>query len=303
MIWDLEADRGGTTLAIFTRSRGAWAIPLPTVSATQTTLFSDDFDTAPQPKPWTVTPASGCVWNEITSDSHSPTHSWTTHPYGDNCNTNFDSPSITIPAGADSFNLRFWEHHDSESGMNGGSGCPCDFGVVQMSVDGGSFQTVSNQYDGTQPQWALSTVSLPDSIAGHSVRFRFHFQSDATVSDPVHQGWYIDDVAVTAEPPSGATAVTVSSFTAAQAHGSVAIQWRTASELGALGFNVWRFGRGRPVRVNSGLIAARSAGARGASYLVVDRTPVRGATSTYRLQAVGLDGRRSWRGETGVTRR
>ncbi len=42
----MSIDRGATTLAIFTRSRGAWAIPLPTASATQVTLFSDDFETA-----------------------------------------------------------------------------------------------------------------------------------------------------------------------------------------------------------------------------------------------------------------
>ncbi|MBL8298155.1 MAG: hypothetical protein JNN30_07405, partial [Rhodanobacteraceae bacterium] len=30
MIWDLVVDRGLTTLAAFTRSRGAWAWPLPT---------------------------------------------------------------------------------------------------------------------------------------------------------------------------------------------------------------------------------------------------------------------------------
>src|SRR5205085_2801187 len=96
---------------------------------TAVTEFADDFDTPPQPKPWTTTAANTCTWNETTSDSHSPTHSWTTHPYGDNCNTNLDSPSVAIPAGSDSLNLTFWEHHDSESGMNGGSGCPCDFGV------------------------------------------------------------------------------------------------------------------------------------------------------------------------------
>ena len=29
MIWDMAIDRGFTTLAVFTRSRGAWAWPLP----------------------------------------------------------------------------------------------------------------------------------------------------------------------------------------------------------------------------------------------------------------------------------
>jgi hypothetical protein len=301
MIWDLEADRGGTTLAVFTRSRGAWAIPLPTVSVTRVTLFSDDFDTPPQPKPWTVTPAAGCMWNEITSDSHSPTHSWTTHPYGDNCNTNFDSPTINIPAGGDSYNLSFWEHHDSESGANGGSGCPCDFGVVQMSIDGGSFQTISAQYDGTQPSWTQSVVSLPDSLAGHSVKFRWHFQSDGSVSDPVHQGWYIDDVSFSGEPPSGPTAVRLASFSAAGAHGAVRIRWRTASEAGTAGFNVWRFGPGSPVRLNPSLIRARGSEAKGAAYGVADRWARPGVAYTYRLQAIGLDGRREWRASARAT--
>ena len=51
MIWDMSVDRGATTLAMFTRSRGAWALPLPTVSASQVTLFSDNFETA---KAWTT---------------------------------------------------------------------------------------------------------------------------------------------------------------------------------------------------------------------------------------------------------
>jgi hypothetical protein len=30
MLWDMAIDRGNTTLALFTRSRGAFAWPLPT---------------------------------------------------------------------------------------------------------------------------------------------------------------------------------------------------------------------------------------------------------------------------------
>jgi hypothetical protein len=305
MIWDLAIDRGATTLAVFTRGRGAFAIPLPTTSATAQTYFFDDFDTPPQPKPWTVTPAPGpppppCIWNEITSDSHSPTHSWTTHPYGDNCNTNFTSPAFSIPAGADSVNLSFWEHHDSESGANGGAGCPCDFGNVQMSVDGGAFQTISGLYDGTTPPvWTQSTVALPDSVAGHSVQLRFHFQSDGSVSDPVHQGWYIDDVKVTAEPSSGPTSVKVAIFSARRAGDAVAISWRTASEANALGYNVWRFVRARGVKVNRTLVSAKGRTG-GAAYRLVDRTARPGVAYTYRLQIVGKDGRRTWSARTAL---
>jgi hypothetical protein len=40
MVWDLVIDRGATTLAIFTRSRGAWVWPLPSVDQ----IFVDGFD-------------------------------------------------------------------------------------------------------------------------------------------------------------------------------------------------------------------------------------------------------------------
>ena len=40
MVWDMQIDRGFTTLALFTRSRGAWAWPLPL----QLAIFADGFD-------------------------------------------------------------------------------------------------------------------------------------------------------------------------------------------------------------------------------------------------------------------
>jgi hypothetical protein len=200
MIWDMSIDRGATTLALFTRSRGAWAIPLPTQSATQTTLFSDDFETT---KAWTTSATTTCTWNKDTTadNAHSGSNSWTTHPYGDNCNTNFISPPISVPAGANTIRLSFFEKHDSESGTNGGFGCPCDFGQVQLSTDGGAtYASIGNQYDGTQPLYSQSTIPLPDSVAGKTIKIRFHFQSDGSVSDPVHQGWWVDDAVITAEP-------------------------------------------------------------------------------------------------------
>lgn len=42
MIWDMAIDRGFTTLAVYTRGRGAWAWPLP--SGPIDTIFKDGFD-------------------------------------------------------------------------------------------------------------------------------------------------------------------------------------------------------------------------------------------------------------------
>ena len=73
--------------------------------------------------------------------------------------------------------------------------------------------------------------------------------------------------------------------------GVVALRWRTASEIEAVGFNVFRSG----TKVNRALIRAKHPGkARGAVYHLVDRlAPTR---ATYRLHVVEVDGKRVWRG-------
>ena len=197
MIWSFSIDRGATTLAVFTRSRGAWAIPLPTESATQVTLFSDDFESN---KGWTQS-SSTCNWTQ-TTDANSPSNAWTSAPYTDACDTNLDSPSISVPSGANTIRLSFFEKHNTEDYGPGGvaGGCPCDYGQVQLSTDGGStYTSVGGLYLGAQPAYAQSSLPLPDSAAGKTIRIRFHFHSDANTSVP-QGGWWVDDPKITAEP-------------------------------------------------------------------------------------------------------
>jgi bacillopeptidase F len=197
MIWSFSIDRGATTLAVFTRSRGAWAIPLPTQSATQVTLFSDDFESD---KGWTHS-SSSCNWTQ-TTDANSPSNAWTTAPYTDACDVDLDSPSISVPSGANTIRLSFFEKHNTEDygAAGGAAGCPCDYGQVQLSTDGGStYTSVGGLYLGAQPAYAQSTVPLPDSAAGKTIRIRFHFHSDSGTSVP-QGGWWVDDPKLTAEP-------------------------------------------------------------------------------------------------------
>ena len=42
MVWDMAIDRGFSTLAVFTRGRGAWAWPLP--SGPIDIIFQDGFE-------------------------------------------------------------------------------------------------------------------------------------------------------------------------------------------------------------------------------------------------------------------
>jgi hypothetical protein len=198
MIWELQVDRGATTLAAFTRSRGAWAIPLPKVSASQLTLFSDDFETE---KGWTVSTGSTCAWS-TTSDANTPSKAWTTAPYADNCSVNLDSPAIRVPAGANTIRVSFSEKHATEwyATANGSLGCPCDFGQVHLSTDGGAtYTSIGNVFQGAEPVYTQAAVPLPDSAAGQTIKLRFHFQSDGNTTFP-EGGWWVDDVAVTAEP-------------------------------------------------------------------------------------------------------
>ena len=96
------------------------------------------------------------------------------------------------------------------------------------------------------------------------------------------------------------TSVTVTAFRAkANSRKGVTLTWRTASEFGALGFNVWRFAQGKGVKVNRALIPAKQAG-RSAAYRLIDRRAKRGVAYTYRLQVVRTNGTRAWGASTAV---
>ena len=97
----------------------------------------------------------------------------------------------------------------------------------------------------------------------------------------------------------GTTAVTLRTAAAARTTQGVVLRWHTASETETLGFNVYRERKGEWVRLNHGLIAAAFGGtARGCRYSWLDRRAPSGRVK-YRLQAVGLDGTRSWIGSAG----
>jgi hypothetical protein len=89
------------------------------------------------------------------------------------------------------------------------------------------------------------------------------------------------------------TAVTLASFRGTATRRGVDLRWRTASETRILGFNVWRFADGKGVKVNRSLVNAQDR-ATGTTYRIIDRSARPGVTYTYRVQAVGWDGKRTW---------
>jgi len=93
------------------------------------------------------------------------------------------------------------------------------------------------------------------------------------------------------------TAVQMRRVSAARSGKSVRLRWRTASEAGTIGFNVFRERAGARVRASQKLIRAGGA-VTGGSYSWLDRRA--GRTSRYWLQSVGSDGSRSWYGPVRV---
>ena len=99
------------------------------------------------------------------------------------------------------------------------------------------------------------------------------------------------------ETVSAPTAVAVRDFSARRTGARVLVSWRTASERGAAGFNVWRSAPTGWRKLNAKLIRARHPGsARGDVYRFLDRSTIRRHRYTYRLELVGLNGTRRWLG-------
>jgi hypothetical protein len=91
----------------------------------------------------------------------------------------------------------------------------------------------------------------------------------------------------------GTTSVLLRSFTATRRNQSVVLRWRTGSEPGLLGFNLYRARRGGLTPLNRAPVRAVGT-TRGHAYTLRTELP-RGVTAArYRLQAVRLDGRRAW---------
>lgn len=87
------------------------------------------------------------------------------------------------------------------------------------------------------------------------------------------------------------TATVLRSFSARRTGANSVLRWRTGSEVGLLGFNVFGDRRGLRIRLNRILISA-AGGVAGREYSF--RTPSR--MTRYWLQEVRVDGSRAWRG-------
>lgn len=129
-------------------------------------------------------------WAQTTTQSHTPTKSFTDSPtgnYQNNANTSMTlTTSINIAAYPVVF-LNFWHRYATEAGY--------DFCNVEVSSNNGTtWQTVTT-YNGTMTTWTQVSLDITQYAAGSSnLKIRFRLSADAgTVAD----GWYVDDIKLT----------------------------------------------------------------------------------------------------------
>jgi len=148
-------------------------------------LFADDIENGnigwTPDVPWAIT----------SEQSSSPTQSWHDSPggsYQNNLNISLVSPQIDLSLATDTV-LDFNHICDTESGF--------DFGIIETSTDGNNWNEVYRCDD--QESFQNQNVNLSALDGSATARFRFRLVTDGVQND---NGWYIDDVSVTAASPA-----------------------------------------------------------------------------------------------------
>ncbi len=199
---------------------GDWATPFHFSTVNLGVSFFDDMENGPTQ--WTHSAVKGVDHWAISSDqSYSPSHAW--HVPDDDIITDsrlWTADPILLGTGS---SLTFWHQYQFE-------GNDFDGAVLEISVDQGDSWTdlgpfiIANGYNGTinsgysnplggragwtgeLTAWTQVTVDL-GSFAGQSALIRWRIGSDISVGA---QGWYIDDVRVTAPLPANPTPTLIS---------------------------------------------------------------------------------------------
>jgi serine protease AprX len=202
----------------FWRARGEngcgsseWAEPFRFASLSSQVLFSDDMEAGDAQ--WTHHAARGLdEWQMATARSYSPSHAWYA-PDAAAVTDTYLRNAVAVPIESRS-TLTFWHLHFFEGNYDGS--------VLELSTDGGATwqdlgpHITANGYNGTidssysnplagRPAWVGDLASWTqvkvdlDSFAGHSVLIRWRLGCDIGIGD---EGWYIDDVQITAPLPA-----------------------------------------------------------------------------------------------------
>jgi hypothetical protein len=166
------------------------------VSASQSVPYTDDMEDLPGD--WTAV-----HWSSSADANHTQGGNlgWKYDPGSD---TGYDtgspnsgylsSPSISLPADEVDY-LRFYYRYETEDDR-----IHWDQRWVQISNNGGEYTNLFQLSDDPMGYWLHSpAISLAD-FAGQEIRIRFYFVTRDSLQNQF-DGWYLDDLSITAEPP------------------------------------------------------------------------------------------------------
>ena len=156
-----------------------------------------------------------------------------------------------------------------------------DKGFIQLSVDGGEWQTVSNPITGINETWSQFGLDL-SAYADSTVRIAFYFTSNPGFT---FNGWYIDDIRI-----EGIFIIPVEliSFTSILVNGDVKLEWSTATETNNQGFEIQRRNENSEYQ-RIGYVPGHGTTTQIQNYSYVDSKVVSG-NYYYRLNQIDFDG-------------
>jgi hypothetical protein len=144
--------------------------------------FVDDMEGPATPANWI--PSS---WELVTTDYHSPIHSWHDSPEGAAANLGWDAPNLTLAGEIDLTDaecpqMTFWQQVDV---------VPYHSVYLDVSTNHGHNWSQVTSYPGGAPAWSQAQVDL-SAYAGSVLRVRFR----SYPSGAGYEGWTIDDVRI-----------------------------------------------------------------------------------------------------------
>lgn len=172
---------------------------------TATAPYSDTLESPDTLTNWTI--STNGWWDLSEVRSHSDSHSFR---YGIEATGNYHdsyrnfglltSPVITLPISTDPYMLQFWYRYETESHYT-----HWDQRWVQISIDGAPFTNTGQLTNDPMNGWMRARIDLLpyyDMAQEHTLQVGFFFDTIDEFNNN-HEGWYIDDIQVSAEPVSG----------------------------------------------------------------------------------------------------
>ena len=131
------------------------------------------------------------TWGIVTTQYHTPTHSFTDSPSGNYLANADNSLTLNVPisvSNISSLYLSFWHKYNTEATY--------DFCHVEVSNNNGTSWQEVGTYDGNLTTWTQVQFNLSDYInSSSSVKIRFRLTSDGSLQ---YDGWYVDDISIVA---------------------------------------------------------------------------------------------------------